>query len=77
MTTVTIDRSTGDKLRGITGPVELRDERGTLLGEFRPVRTGSDYVGLDSPLDEEELRRREAETEVYGTPELLRKLESL
>ena len=78
MTVITIDRSTGDKLRGLTGPVQIRDERGEVLGEFTPTADPrSIYANLRSPLSEEELLRREQETETFSTDEVLRHLESL
>lgn len=74
MTVITIDRLTGDKLRKLSGTVQLRDERGFVLGEFRPVADRSVYAGIESTLSEEELRRREEETEVFDTAETLRRL---
>ena len=72
MTVITIDRSTGEKLRDVRGPVQLRDERGVVLGEFRPTARASGT--FESPLSEDEIRRREQETEVFGTSEVLRRL---
>ncbi|MBA3315296.1 MAG: hypothetical protein M3552_10590 [Planctomycetota bacterium] len=76
MTVITIDRSTGDKLRGVNEPVQLRDERGEVLGEFRPAVLGSNVdVGEECPLDEAELQRREQE-ETLSTADVLRSLEA-
>lgn len=77
MTVITIDRSTGDKLRGLLGPATLVDDRGVFVGEFLPAAARSDdYAGLTSPHGEEELRRRSQE-ETVSTAEVLRTLEAL
>ena len=72
MTVITIDRSTVEKLRNLDGPAQLRDERGVVLGEFRPSIHRD--ARPESPLTEEEIRRREREAEVFTTAEVLRQL---
>lgn len=49
MTTITIDRSAGEKLRGLTEPVRVCDEQGVLLGEFRPTGVGIEPPDLEEP----------------------------
>ena len=39
MTAVTVDQTTIEKLRAPGGPVQVRDEQGVVVGEFRPADT--------------------------------------
>ncbi|MGC1274436.1 MAG: hypothetical protein WBC44_12070 [Planctomycetaceae bacterium] len=60
MTVITIDRSTGDKLLGLHGPVQLRDERGFVLGKFRPADDAdrvTSAAGRDETESQAALRR--------------------
>jgi hypothetical protein len=38
MTAVTVDQKTVEKLQAPGGPVQVRDERGVVVGEFRPTQ---------------------------------------
>ena len=59
MTVITIDRSTGDKLRGLSEPVQLRDEGGSLLGEFWPDVKRADNSSVESSSSDNEMQRHE------------------
>ena len=77
MTQLTIDQALGQRLLSAAGPVELHDETGKLVGYFHPAVDPELYQGVDSPLSEEELRRREQGTVWYTTAEVLARLEQL
>lgn len=71
-----VDRATRSKLHEIREPLELCDESGHVLGYLTPA-SGSLHHSRQSPHDEDELRRREQETETYSTDEVLAHLEKL
>jgi hypothetical protein len=48
MTVITIDQSVGEKLRNANGPVQFRDDRGVIAGEFRPATASSAPEANDS-----------------------------
>lgn len=77
MQKITIDRATREKLAAARGPVRLCDETGRVIGHFTPFADPSMYEGVDAPISEEELRRREQETERYTTREVLDHLKQL
>jgi hypothetical protein len=60
MTRVTLDSETSTKLGSSSGPVELCDGSGRLLGYFQPVLSQSENEQLlaECPFTEEELQRR-------------------
>lgn len=76
MTQLTIDQALGQRLLSAEGPVELHDETGKLVGYFSPAVDPELYQGVDSPLSEEELRRREQSGGGRTLAEILRDLES-
>jgi hypothetical protein len=77
MTRIIVDFATTEMLAGLPGPVELCDERGRVLGEFRPAAHRSIYLDVDAPLTKAELDRREQETGGYTTEEVLERLKNL
>lgn len=56
---IILDQETLTKLNGLTQTVEFCDEKGRVLGIFRPGVDRSLYEGIVPPITEEELRRRE------------------
>jgi hypothetical protein len=64
-------------VHNLTEPLELCAESGEVLGRFFPSLDLSQYEPWEPPISEEELRRREEETESYTTADLLAYLESL
>jgi hypothetical protein len=52
-------------------PTRLQDKHGVVIGEFRPAPDRSIYADLECGLSEEELCRREQETETFTTAEVL------
>jgi hypothetical protein len=77
MIRITIDDALREKLCKHRDRVQLCDEAGHIIGEFLPAVHGSMYEGVDSPLSPEELARRERETEIYTTSEVLERLKDL
>jgi hypothetical protein len=77
MTRVVINADLRSKLPALTQPLELCDEAGNVLGQFTPVLDLSQYEPLEPQVSEEELDRREQESEWYTTAEVLAHLEKL
>jgi hypothetical protein len=76
MTRIVVDANLRTKLHDLTQPLEFCDEAGKVLGRFLPEASGS-RKGPEPPfLSEEELQRREQESD-YTTAELLARLEKL
>lgn len=61
MTQITIDAATRDRLRTAREAVRLVDEKGRVIGTFKPVDVPPCDAELISPTPLEELRRRAAE----------------
>ncbi|MBV9121798.1 MAG: hypothetical protein JO112_00380 [Planctomycetes bacterium] len=77
MTKIILDADLRTKLLNFTQPLELCDESGGVLGHLFPTIDLSHYEPWEPPISEEELRRREEETESYTTAEVLAYLEKL
>lgn len=77
MTKITLDADLRAKLLNLTQPLELCDESGCVLGHLFPTIDLSQYEPWEPPISEEELRRREEETESYTTAEVMAYLEKL
>jgi hypothetical protein len=77
MTKVIVDETLLSKLHNLTQPLELCDQAGQVLGRVFPTVDLSEYEPWEPPISEEELQRREQETESYTTAEVLAYLESL
>ena len=77
MTQLTIDQSTSEKLRAANEVVQIVDEKGCLLGTFKPAHLPPYDPSLIPPISEEELRRREQEPGGFTTEEVLEKLKEL
>jgi hypothetical protein len=57
--------------------VELCDESGRVLGRVLPAVNMAEWEPLTPELSEEELQRREEESESFSTEEMLEHLEGL
>ncbi|MBV9123439.1 MAG: hypothetical protein JO112_08790 [Planctomycetes bacterium] len=77
MTQIILDASMSSKLHGFTGPVELCDPSGQVLGRFVPRIEMSEWEPVSPDISEEELDRREQSTDWYSTEEVLAHLKSL
>jgi hypothetical protein len=77
MTKVIVDEALRSKLCNLSEPLELCDESGHILAQVFPTVDLSEYERWEPPISEEELQRREAETEESTTAEVLAYLESL
>jgi hypothetical protein len=75
MTRIILDADLRAKLFNLIQPLELCDESGCVLGRLFPTIDLSHYEPWEPPNSEEELRRREEETESYTTAEVLAYLE--
>jgi hypothetical protein len=58
MSSVVLDSKILERLRQPGGRVEIRDESGQLAGYFTPPIARSLYDSVESPVGEDELRRR-------------------
>ena len=77
MTRVIVDETLRSKLHDFAQPLELCDKSGRVLGRLIPALDLSEYEPLEPQVSEEELDRREQETESYTTAEVLAYLEKL
>ncbi len=77
MNKVTIDRITLERLNRLGERLEICDESGRTLGYFTPANDHSLYEGVEPPVTEEELQRREQEAETYSTAEVVERLKKL
>jgi len=55
MSVLVLDQATIEKLKVVAVGVEVRDERGTLVGYFHPAVTPETVDQYECPLSEEEL----------------------
>ncbi len=77
MSHITLDPNLSKQLREFTEAVELREPSGRVLGRFVPLPDMTDWVPVSPDVSEEELDRRERETDSYSTAEVLAHLENL
>jgi hypothetical protein len=77
MSQIILDASLCSKLNSLTDPVDLCDPSGRVLGRFVPLIDMSEWEPVSPDVSEEELDRREQETESYTTAEVLAYLERL
>ena len=77
MTRIVLDSETLKKLHDLRERMEVCDERGKLLGIIIPATDSLLYRNVDVPIDEEELQRREQESDEYTTSQVLNHLKSL
>jgi hypothetical protein len=75
LTRVTIDDASRARLAQVTGCAEVCDASGATLGYFAPVQDPGLYEGVEPPLSEEELRRREQEPGGRALKDILADLE--
>lgn len=76
MTSLILDDELLIKLAGIGSCVELRDANGNTVGFFTPIASAGRRA-LESKVSEEELDRREQESETFSPAEVRAHLESL
>ena len=57
MSILVLDHSAIEKLKAVAEGVQIRDERGTLVGYFQPAVTPETVDQYECPLSEEELLR--------------------
>ena len=74
MSSVTLDQSSVEQLRGSGTRVEVRDPQGNVVGYFRPLPRVYQY-GEMPDLSAEELKKRFASKNCLTTEEVLRRLE--
>jgi hypothetical protein len=77
MTKITVADTLVSQLEELTETAELCDASGRVLGRFLPGLDHSAYEPDEPQVREEELDRREQETESYTTAEVLAYLEKL
>jgi hypothetical protein len=77
MSQLIVDAALSSKLGQQFQSVELCDPSGRVLGQFIPKVDLSEYGPFEPQVSEEELDRREQETESYTTAEVLAYLEKL
>jgi hypothetical protein len=75
MTRVTIDADLRKKLLNCATPLELCDERGTVLARLMPstpLTDPEDWIELTPPVSDEELQRRlNSDEPTYSTEEVI------
>ena len=81
MNYLTADEAMCDHLRGVLEPVEIRDEKGKLLGQYTPFVSAEEralYEKVRQRIDLTEIDRRVAAGQGQGVPlaEVIRRLES-
>jgi hypothetical protein len=62
------------QLAAATGPVEVRDPAGNLIGRFETTREGKPPPGVKSPISDEELQRRRQYRDGKPLSEILQRL---
>jgi hypothetical protein len=78
MSSITVDATLREKLRGVQRSVELRDESGMVLGFFTPIIDPAEWESVEPEISEEELLRREQSNEPrYTMAEVIAYLEKL
>lgn len=75
MARVTIDDTVRTRLGDLNSFLELCDASGCVVGYFTPADDRSQYKGVDSPEDDEELDRRSREDSERPLDEILRDLD--
>ncbi|MBP88831.1 MAG: hypothetical protein CMJ64_19315 [Planctomycetaceae bacterium] len=77
MTRVTLDTNTTHRLLEFMQPVEVCDEQGRVVGRFIPRADLNDWEPVSGGVSEDELDRREQETDSLTTSEVLAHLKGL
>jgi hypothetical protein len=78
MTQIMLDMTTAAKLQQLGEPADLCDPSGQVVGRFVPPLIDlTKWEPITPDVSEEELDRREQETESYTTDEVLAYLEKL
>ena len=77
MTRIILDPSTAARFGGVAQSVEVCDPSGRTLGYFTPALDRSLYEGVECPVSNEELTRREREEPTSSTQDVLAHLRRL
>lgn len=79
MTQFVLDPAQAARFSELNEPVQVCDEAGRVLGEFRPatVSTGQPPEGMECPHSSQELQRRRENPVRFTTKQVLKHLESL
>jgi hypothetical protein len=77
MTQITLDSTLATRLHELGQVVEFCDPSGQVIGRFVPKLDLSGWEAISPDISEEELDRREQETESFTTAEVLAYLENL
>ncbi len=78
MSQIILDATVCGKLSNLTGPVELCDPSGRVLGRFVPLLDMSEWEPISPDISEEELERRARSNETrFTTAQVLAHLERL
>jgi hypothetical protein len=77
MTQVILDADLKSKLLNLTKPLELIDSEGQVLARVLPILRLTGEGPFEPQVSEEELKRRQQETESFTTAEVLAYLEKL
>jgi hypothetical protein len=76
MSSITLDQATAEKLKALSGRVEVRDPQGQVIGMFRAMPRV--YKEGEVPqISDEEWKRRMTESKRFTTAEVLKRLEDL
>lgn len=75
MSSIVLESQVLERLQQTGGRVEIRNEAGEVVGYFTPQISPSLYDSLESPVDEDELRRRAQKGGGRTLDEILRDLE--
>jgi hypothetical protein len=78
MTRIIVDETLRNKLGDLTGPIELCDKEGHVLGRFTPAVDPVLYEGMVPEISKEELEKRRQSKQVgksYTTDEVIAHLE--
>ncbi len=74
MTQIVVDAETAERLRASGGDVVIYDPQGVPLGRFRSEKVARAYAEAAALFNEDELDRREEETQTFSTEEVIENL---
>jgi hypothetical protein len=77
MTRITLDAALREKLKHLTGALELCDEKGQVVARLYPVTEPSPWVAWEPEFNPEEWERRRQSAEWLTTEEAIAYLEKL
>ncbi len=74
MTKIVVDAATAERLKSSGGDVVICDPQGVPLGQFRSTEVARAYAEAAALFSDEELDRREEETQTFSTEEVIENL---